>query len=108
MGAFREFARITVGGSRRVRFGYGCAIFLTHITSQKHNGPVRASRATAKEFRPLASIIFRGTMASSAAGPTEAVPASTGRKRPRAASAGSHASARRVLIYTTCYNVIDG
>ena len=43
-------------------------------------------------------------MASSAAGPTEA-----GRKRPRAdATGGSHASARRVLIYTTCYNVIDG
>lgn len=46
-------------------------------------------------------------MASSAAGPTEAVPASTGRKRPRT-DAGPQESVRRVLIYTTCYNVIDG
>lgn len=45
-------------------------------------------------------------MAPSAAGPTtEAVPAPPGRrKRPRSSGGG----ARRVLIYTTCYNVIDG
>ena len=44
-------------------------------------------------------------MATSAAGPTEA-----GRKRPRAdaTGGGSPEGPRRVLIYTTCYNVIDG
>merc|ERR1719253_671809 len=41
--------------------------------------------------------------------PEECPAASPSRKRPRTAAAdGGGAPGRRVLIYTTCYNVIDG
>ena len=98
------------------------AVLALHATHAKRNKPGAISRNTTnwREFHALfyshSSPKMMEAMAptAEAAGgpppePGECPAAPPSRKRPRtAADDGGGATGRRVLIYTTCYNVIDG